>query len=80
MKADASSKGMASGMGMQRFASTTIFCAMPPQPEEPITRSPTFTAVTPSPTLSTTPATSPPGAKGRSGLNWYLSWMIRKSG
>ena len=80
MKAEASSKGICGGIGMQRLASTTIFSAMPPQPDEPITRSPGFTAVTPSPTLSTSPATSPPGLKGRGGLNWYLSSMISTSG
>ena len=80
MKAEASVKGMESGIGMQRPAASAIFSAMPPQPVEPITRSPTFRVVTPGPTLSITPATSPPGAKGRAGLNWYLSSMISTSG
>jgi hypothetical protein len=43
---------------------------MPPEPVLPNTRSPTFTAVTPSPTAWTTPAISPPGENGRGGLNW----------
>ena len=55
---------------MQRAASTASFSDMPPEMVEPITRSPTLMPVTPSPTASTTPATSPPGANGRSGLNW----------
>ena len=42
MKAAASSKGMLAGMGMQRAAGTMSFSAMPPQPTEPITRSPAF--------------------------------------
>ena len=53
---------------------------MPPQPGTAMTRSPLRTLVTPSPIASTTPATSPPGEKGRVGLNWYLSSMIRVSG
>jgi hypothetical protein len=80
MKAAPSSKLMPSGMGMQRASVRAIFSAMPPQPAWPITRSPTATLVTPALTASTTPATSPPGEKGRSGLNWYLSSMMITSG
>ncbi len=71
---------MLSGMRMQRPSATFTFSAMPPQPTEPITRSPTFSVSTPSPNADTTPPTSPPGAKGRSGLNWYISRMMRLSG
>ena len=66
----ASSNGMLAGIGMQRTASTASFSAMPPAMVEPMTRSPGLKPVTPAPTASTTPATSPPGANGRSGLNW----------
>ena len=37
------------------------------------------TSVTPAPTLSTTPANSPPGENGNGGLIWYLPAMIRVS-
>ena len=60
---------MAAGMAMQRSASTTSFSAMPPEMVEPMTRSPGLNCVTPGPTDSITPATSPPGANGRGGLN-----------
>src|SRR5262249_42144609 len=36
-------------------------------------------AVTPAPTLSTTPANSPPGENGKGGLVWYLPAMISVS-
>jgi hypothetical protein len=61
---------MASGIGTQRRASVFTFSAMPPQPSEPITRSPGFSPVTPSPMAETMPLTSPPGENGRSGLYW----------
>ncbi len=61
---------MFGGIGVQRAAGTVTFSAMPPQISEPITRSPGLKAVTPDPTASTTPATSPPGANGLGGLNW----------
>ena len=80
MKALASSKGIVSGIGSTRAACTATFSAKPPQPSEPMTRWPGFKCVMPTPTLSITPATSPPGANGRSGLNWYLSSMISASG
>src|SRR6185503_5135074 len=80
MKAAASSNGMESGIFTSRLASSASCSAMPPQPVLPSTRSPGFTWVTPSPTDFTTPETSPPGANGRSGLNWYLSSMISTSG
>ena len=44
------------------------------------TRSPARRCVIFSPTALTTPAASPPGAKGKGGLNWYLPSMIRVSG
>src|SRR5215510_4458569 len=37
-----------------------------------MTRSPGLNASTPAPTLSTTPANSPPGENGKGGLVWYL--------
>ncbi len=80
MKAAASSKGMASGIFTSRCASSDSSSAMPPQPVLPSTRSPGLMWVTPSPTDLTAPAISPPGAKGRAGLNWYLSSMISTSG
>ncbi|SOZ77819.1 hypothetical protein CBM2621_A150276 [Cupriavidus taiwanensis] len=45
-----------------------------------MTLSPGLTWVTPSPTALTTPASSEPGVNGRSGLAWYLFWMISTSG
>ena len=65
---------------MAEVACTTTFSAMPPQPSVASTESPTCRFSTPSPTALTVPAISPPGEKGSSGLNWYLSWMIRTSG
>src|SRR5258706_539563 len=44
-----------------------------------MTRSPGLKPVTPGPTLSTTPANSPPGENGNGGLVWYLPAMIRVS-
>src|SRR6202044_2065584 len=38
------------------------------------------TSVTPAPTDSTTPATSPPGENGGGGLNWYLPCTTSRSG
>src|SRR5438445_38417 len=45
-----------------------------------MTRSPGRTLLTPAPTSFTTPASSLPGENGSGGLNWYLFWMMRKSG
>src|SRR5437660_10556215 len=44
-----------------------------------MTRSPGLNAATPGPTLSTTPANSPPGENGNGGLVWYLPAMMRVS-
>jgi hypothetical protein len=44
-----------------------------------VTRSPTFQPSTPAPIAFTTPAISPPGMKGSSGLVWYLFWMTSVS-
>src|SRR5439155_24453684 len=68
------------GIGTSRAASVTISSAYPPHGMSAMTRSPTFTLVTPSPTAATSPATSPPGVNGGSGLNWYLPAMISVSG
>lgn len=62
-------RSIPSGTFTRRAASTAISSAKPPQIEKPITLSPGATPVTPSPTSRTTPATSPPGEKGRGGLN-----------
>src|SRR2546423_8585374 len=43
-------------------------------------RSPLRQPLTPLPTSFTTPASSLPGENGSGGLNWYLFWMMRKSG
>src|SRR3954464_13265596 len=45
-----------------------------------MTRSPLCQPLTPAPTSFTTPASSLPGENGSGGLNWYLFWMMRKSG
>src|SRR3954465_5964125 len=45
-----------------------------------MTRSPLCQPPTPAPTSFTTPASSLPGENGSGGLNWYLFWMMRKSG
>src|ERR1700751_3261133 len=44
-----------------------------------MTRSPGRNSLTPAPTLSTTPANSPPGENGNGGLVWYLPAMISVS-
>src|SRR5712691_5956418 len=71
---------MPAGIGISLVTSVRTSSAKPPQPMNAITRSPTFTESMPSPTSLTMPATSPPGAKGIGGLNWYLPWMMRVSG
>ena len=68
------------GIGTAFSALVITHSAMPPQPTIPSTRSPGLTLVTPSPTASISPATSPPGENGRSGRNWYLSSIISASG
>src|SRR6266481_7122475 len=78
--ADAVTKSISAGIAIVRLASTASSSANPPQPVEPITRSPTLRRSTPSPSAVTTPATSPPGANGSGGRNWYLFWMMRTSG
>src|SRR5436853_2687294 len=45
-----------------------------------MTRSPLCQPLTSTPTSFTTPASSLPGENGSGGLNWYLFWMMRKSG
>src|SRR3982751_607909 len=45
-----------------------------------MTWSPLRQPLTSAPTSSTTPASSLPGENGSGGLNWYLFWMMRKSG
>src|SRR5438067_13271745 len=44
-----------------------------------MTRSPALRSVTPTPTLSITPATSAAGENGNGGLLWYLPCTIRMS-
>ena len=58
-----------SGLFINISVPTTSFSAKPPCMVVVITLSPTTKFFTPSPTSSTIPATSPPGEKGRSGLN-----------
>ena len=50
-------------------ARTASRSTSPPQPGTAMTRSPLRKPLTLSPTASTTPATSAPGEKGRSGRN-----------
>src|SRR6185369_11799738 len=71
---------MLSGIGSSCPWSATTSLAYPPWPIMPIARCPTLYSPTPSPTSVMSPATSWPGAKGRGGLNWYLSAMISVSG
>ena len=61
------------------LAGSAIFSRAPLWPQDATTRSPTFRSVTPSPTLSITPATSAAGENGNGGLIWYLPWIIRMS-
>jgi hypothetical protein len=79
-RAAPSSNDIPSGILMTLAAGTARRSTRPPQPGTAMTRSPLKMPFTPSPTASTTPETSAPGAKGRTGLNWYLSSMIRVSG
>ncbi len=69
-KAAASCAGVMSGMGTHRDAGSTNFSARPPNPGMPMIRWPLRSDATPSPTASTTPATSAPGGNGRSGRTW----------
>src|SRR5260370_40053290 len=71
---------MLAGTGAIAAALTATLPAKPPHPASATTRSPTATPSTPSPRAATTPATSLPGEKGRGGLNWDLSSVVRKSG
>src|SRR4029077_777573 len=75
----ARSKSRLSGIFTMVFAGSAIFSRAPLWPQEATTRSPTFTSVTPAPTLSITPATSAAGENGNGGLIWYLPWIIRMS-
>src|SRR5215475_12914122 len=75
----ARSKSRLSGIFTKLSAGSAIFSRAPLWPQEAITRSPTFTAVTPAPILATTPATSAAGENGNGGLIWYLPWIIRMS-
>src|SRR3954469_13665334 len=75
----ARSKSRLSGIFTIVFAGNAIFSRAPLWPQEATTRSPTFRLVTPSPTLSITPATSAAGENGNGGLIWYLPWIIRMS-
>ena len=53
-----------SGIATRRLSETSAFSAYAPSAFTVATRSPGFRPVTPGPTLSTTPATSPPGVNG----------------
>ena len=74
------SYGMPSGIRTTRSREMTTSSANPFHPHMPITRSPPEKSVTSAPTSMTSPATSPPGAKGNGGLNWYLFSMMSRSG
>src|SRR3954451_20071584 len=80
MNAAADTKSIDAGIGISRVASITSSSANPPQPGEPITRSPGRNCVTASPTAVTSPAISPPGENGSDGLNWYLFSISSRSG
>jgi hypothetical protein len=58
------------GSGSNEPAATATCEAKPPRPTDATTRSPTATPVTPSPTATTSPATSLPGVNGSGGLIW----------
>src|SRR4051795_6559815 len=75
----ARSKSRLSGILTIAFAGNAIFSRAPLCPQEATTRSPGFRSVTPSPTLSITPATSAAGENGNGGLIWYLAWITRMS-
>src|SRR3978361_1283125 len=75
----ARSKSRLSGIFTIEFAGSAIFSRAPLCPQEATTRSPTLRLVTPSPTLSITPATSAAGENGNGGLIWDLPWIIRMS-
>ena len=66
----AAATGRAAGSFLRGPAPQTKPRRWPPRLPPASTLSPGLRAVTPSPTASMTPATSPPGAKGRSGRNW----------
>ena len=69
-----------SGMGIKPAALAMTCSANPPRPMKAMTRSPSLTLLTPSPSAATRPATSVPGMKGSSGWIWYFFWMISTSG
>ena len=71
---------MVSGIVVIAPRSTAIFSAKAPKPDETITLSPFFKSEIIFPISVITPEASPPGAKGSSGLNWYLSSIIKTSG
>ena len=68
------------GIGISPAALASTCSAKPPRPTNAITRSPSLTLVTPSPSAATVPATSLPGMKGSSGCTWYFFWIISTSG
>ncbi|MNN49357.1 hypothetical protein D3C81_1638770 [compost metagenome] len=80
LKAAAVVKSICGGIGRTLYPGTATCSAKLPQPVKPMTRSPTLRWLTFSPTALTTPAASPPGEKGKGGLNWYLPSMISVSG
>ena len=70
VKPAATSNGMSSAIAMT-CAGVAISCSrIAPLPIIAMTRSPTASPATPSPTASMTPAASPPGENGSGGLNW----------
>src|ERR1700761_2173778 len=75
----ARSKSRLSGIFTIEAAGSAIFSRAPLWPQDATTRSPGLRSLTPSPTLSITPAISAAGENGKGGLIWYLPWIIRMS-
>src|ERR1700760_1010704 len=75
----ARSKSRLSGILTMEAAGSAIFSRAPLWPQDATTRSPGLRSLTPSPTLSITPAISAAGENGKGGLIWYLPWIIRMS-
>src|SRR5688572_16188420 len=80
MNAAALVKSIPAGIGSSRPSSTLTSSANDPNVVKAMTRSPTFTRLTPSPTALTTPEHSLPGENGSGGFTWYLFWIIKTSG
>ena len=73
------SKPIASGIANMLDSGASEYSANAPPRGIAITRSPSFTFVTPHPTASTTPATSAPGVNGNGGFTWYFPCTCKMS-